>query len=333
MNLTKRLITLTLAMIFSSALVAEGHLYIVQDGDTLSEIAAKYLGKPIFSKNGSLAKLIRQNVHIQNPDKIIRGDKIYLEEATSREPAEAAAVVETKPVTPPPTCTEVKTPSDEFPFSRLRVDAGFEYFRIDAHDSVNGGNATLLSGASPTVHLSWDLAWDKRWDTRLRFNAISERILDATNSTSSITNGSGKRYGFEFGPIRKWNAKRRTGFFLGSSEQIFSRSVSATVVTIDRVQAMFLKATHEEDLLTVKTASAGVGASFAILSGGTGVGYRTNPGWAGDIFAHVRHEMTKSNIEFHGTAYYGMWAQDSTLVTQKGNHIGVMFGVSRRFGE
>ena len=54
-------------------------LYYVKQGETLSQIAQKTIGKPVFDKKiGSLQLLLRYNIQIKSPDSIEVGDKIFI---------------------------------------------------------------------------------------------------------------------------------------------------------------------------------------------------------------------------------------------------------------
>ena len=53
--------------------------YLVKKGDTLSEIAEHFLGRPVFFTNASSLKfLMKYNPHVSNPNKIEIGQKITL---------------------------------------------------------------------------------------------------------------------------------------------------------------------------------------------------------------------------------------------------------------
>ncbi len=54
-------------------------LYFVKKGETLSQIAQKTIGKPVFDKKvGSLQLLLKYNMQIKSPDNIEVGDKIFI---------------------------------------------------------------------------------------------------------------------------------------------------------------------------------------------------------------------------------------------------------------
>lgn len=220
--------------------------------------------------------------------------------------------------------------NNDFPLSHLGTDFGFEYFKIDAKDPVNGGSAVLLSDMNPEVRFSWDLEWSEQWSSRLRFSYVSEKINNGTSTASTISGGSGSSYGFEFGAIRRWSEKSRTAISLGSVSRIFARSTTTTNVEIDHVQSIEAKVGQEFDLVKVKTATAGVALDASLINGGTGIGYTTKPGYGVELSGFLKHEL-KSGLELKGEVFYGQSWQNSTLVNQVEQHVGAFFGVSKRF--
>lgn len=330
--------------------------YIVQSGDTLSGIARRHIPGRVYGKQGSLDKLLSVNPQIKNPNLIYVGQNLSIDGVSAplaarpkRAPAaEAPAVVEDvgtpltisekKPakmetMAPAPTPSPNASPESNYPLSHLGADLGSQYFKIVAHDPVNGGNATLLSNLSPQLRLGWDLDWNEAWTTRLRFSLVSESMINATSTTSTITGGDAKTYAFELGAIRNWGESQRTGFAIGSVARGFARSTSATTVTVDRVQELKFRLNHEFDLFQVKGARFGLGLGAALLSGGTGSGYTTSFGWDGDASLYLRHAPKNSSLEIRGEAYFTYGQQNSTIVEQKDQHIGVFLGLAWKLGE
>lgn len=110
MGSVKRGIFIAGSLFFSGALLAaEGMVHVVQPGDTLSQIAADHVGRPIFTKTGSLSKILRLNPQIKEIHQITVGDQIVLSEEkvaaaaplahTDRRPAEEKQIDN---MTPPP---------------------------------------------------------------------------------------------------------------------------------------------------------------------------------------------------------------------------------------
>lgn len=71
------------ACVFLSTMVVPMNslAYQVEEGDTLSEIAAEQVGRPIFGEKGSLKKVLEKNPQLTNPDLIFPGTVLDLDEA------------------------------------------------------------------------------------------------------------------------------------------------------------------------------------------------------------------------------------------------------------
>jgi hypothetical protein len=83
--------------------------YFVKGGDTLSQISADHIGRPIYGTVGSLKKVLTVNPDIRNADKIFVGDELILTKegilikrlATPEQIAAAEAEAEPTPIPPP----------------------------------------------------------------------------------------------------------------------------------------------------------------------------------------------------------------------------------------
>ncbi len=334
--------TLIFSLIASQACLG-AEVYLVKAGDTLSEIAAKHLGAHQLYKprTGSLARVIAANQEIRDPDRIFPGQKIYFEKDNAipsvaiQEPFQQE---ETRiPASAPeaeciPAATAIPLVS-EYPVTHLEADLGFEYFKLDTKDIVNGGSATILSDMNPQVRFTWDLDWSEQWTSRMRLSYIAEKAIKASSATSTVSGGDTSKFGFEFGAIRHWNKASRSGFSIASSPESFPRAQSATSITLDKVQTLKFTASHELDVVTVNTAAAGVGLSLSGLMGATGVGYSTKFGWEPELSMYLKHELAKSNVEIKGQVYYGITHQNSTTVEKTESRMGLFLGLSRRWNE
>jgi LysM repeat protein len=97
--------------------LAYGRTYIVKQGDTLSSIAKRELGGPVWGKNGTLRKILDLNKLLSNPNLIFPNQEIILSlEEPEQAPVESAAM-ENPPVESVPaseeTVMEHAQPADE----------------------------------------------------------------------------------------------------------------------------------------------------------------------------------------------------------------------------
>ncbi|MBX3022552.1 MAG: LysM peptidoglycan-binding domain-containing protein [Bdellovibrionales bacterium] len=353
----KRLsLSVTVTLFFSGLVFAsdEAYQHVVQQGESLSVIAQKYIGSPVYPKHtGSLARLLSMNPHISNPALVRAGERVNLGVIEVREPAaEESAVGASTPTAsfaaapaansalattpmasaaaPPSPLLPVTAPATlvatEFkPRSLFRWDLGAEYFRIDSKDKSTGGKAVFLSNLSPQTRLTWDLNWTERWSSRVRVGLQSEKILGDEQATKTFNDARGSRASFEVGAMRRW-IDSQLGFSIGRSQWIFARGVDASTIAFDRVESFEAKIFHERTLLRKQTVSLGLGLDARLILPGQGIGYTTQTGYGGSGSLILRHEMKNFSVE--AQTYYGVFRQNSSLTEQTGSNTGLFLGLT-----
>lgn len=315
-------LTTTILFLGTTSLVhAAEDVYVIRKGETLSEIAAARIGRPIFTARGSLKRLLRWNPHIVNPHAVLTGQTIYLSERSARKPASADTEA-------------LETPSSRenavagYPVSRLGLDLGFEYFAVNAEHPQRHSDASVYSDMSPAAKFTWNLDWSEKWSTRARFSYISDKV--SNGAVSTVTNGNGSRVSAYFGVVRHWGESNRTELSAGSESRLFIRSTSATNVHIDRIPSLELKGKHEIDLVTVNSAKLGVSLGAFFVNSAKGTGYSTKKGHGLDAGLFFQHTL-RSNLELKAEAGYGQSWQNSTLLNQTEQNVGFFFGISKKF--
>jgi LysM domain len=343
----------TLLMLFSAAsYAAEPLVYVVRTGDTLSTIAQKQIGSPIFRKgDGSLFKLLKMNPTVKDADLIFVGQLLFISTSEDRilsvlKPKKVSEGSEAAPTEISRTLAsgEVAQPTTEAaknnlpqtstiesnPKSQIKFQTGFEFFRIDSKDSSTGGASVLLSNMNPVFDLSWELNWNKDWSSVLSLNAQSFKVLDDQSSASrTIVDASGTKFGFEVGAMKNWTSSARSLFAFTYGEKLFTHSVTTNDVTIDRVGISALKLSYEQDVFRIKNARLGIGGDASYLFPGSGPGYHTNDGYAAGFYSYLNHDL--KNVSLSGRLQYAIERQNSTLTNQsRSNVVSIFFGADDR---
>lgn len=205
-------LTLFLSLFISTEASAED-FYIVQKGDTLSEIAMKFMGNPVYhTKNGTLTKVINLNPsHQQNPDLIYPGQKIRISQLKAiaikkTEKKTHSSVVENKKTEKEkrkPASVEAITPVSEFSFNTDKV----WYFNVGAgltslnytQSSANGSNVQEYSSIQVTAKLGASYRLTDHWDlsTNLYMN-LAPLSNSRTDGVSARFFGANFRIGYRF---------------------------------------------------------------------------------------------------------------------------------------
>jgi hypothetical protein len=141
------------------------NLYEVVPGDTLSSIAARKLGLPVYGPDGSLHRLLQQNPQVKNPDMIVAGEQLSLPAAPSSvqtadadqphgkaESAKLAAGEQASEAAPRaaeikdglPDTAEKKIIAEDASYSdAAALEVKVEFFSVDALITASGGKRRL----------------------------------------------------------------------------------------------------------------------------------------------------------------------------------------------
>ncbi|RZA08514.1 MAG: LysM domain-containing protein [Proteobacteria bacterium] len=344
--------TLLLASLFvgEASFAAEYGTRVVKEHETLSGIAFSDLEGSIYhKKNGNLRKLMALNPWIKDGDEIKPGQVLvmprnYTQAKATKSPArevasvkesveeavsaaaEAAGEKSSAPAAQECRAPASETPEDGFtPLSHLGFSLGTEYFRIDGTDKATRGTATILSRMSPAVRAFWRLDWSEEWSSILAFRFRSDRVSASDNGNKRIEEADGKSWGFSASVERRWGKNGRTRANLGRQEYLFARAPTAQTITLDRVGTTFAGLEHEQTLVRVKSASAGIGAAANALLPSDGPGYKIETGWNGRGFAFVQHE--RESFSIRGDLFLEKQTQNSSLAEQKTTTTGMALGL------
>lgn len=326
-------------ILFSSMLHAnEVRFYVVVKGDSLSSIALSHVGKPVYSKNGSLKKLLEWNPSLKNEHLIFAGQKIrlghfespdthtdvYLQSFIVREVA-TEVPADKEPLAPQASAAKVFSQPGE-----LGISTGFEFTRVDAKDKALGGTAAFITDMSPKLVLSWVRHWTESWAYYTGLSLLSEKVTNDTATPAlTIQDASGVRKKFEFGFKRTWSGNSRTDFGAGFREQLFAHTPTATSITMDRIPTGYFRLSHEQTLFRIQKAMVfgSLGADY--LLGAKASVHTTEPGYASDLNLGVRDEFSNFTVETKFN--YGISRQNSNLVEAAETHLGFTLGLSWRF--
>ncbi len=324
---------LALFSIFFFGIQSIAETLVVEQGDTVAALFYNHYRKSLYGERKWYADIQKANPNIKNLHQIIPGQKIKfnvlnLENANGY----ISPVVSAEKLSAREIASVVEPEISPYPVSSFGIDAGFEYNRVDSVERSSGLNSSYISELNPQTQLYWDLRWSSDWTTRLRFNYTAQKVLiDDRASAVVIENASGSSKALEVGAVKSWSELKRTGFFLHYKERFYTHTNPAGRLVIDRIGIPAFKISHENDIFRMRTACFGLSLSGEILMPTQAVSYSTKLGYGGDIALYLRHEMKKLTLS--GSAYYGLFQQDSDISQQRESHLGALMGVSWKFGE
>jgi hypothetical protein len=340
--------------------------YVVRDGDSLSKIAQKNLGSPVYPETGSLKKLLALNPQIQDPTFILPGtvlelgaqdlqttacvlpsaDRTPAQEpeivtapapsaipATAEVPVAAASPV-ASPIPAAPFVVTAPSQPDKQPdktagtFGELGVETGFSFSKIVATDPNTQATASLYSNLDPTVGLNWKQHWSDSWESFLRFSYMQTSFQDPTPRTLSQSNEG--VYGFGFGVKALVSRTFSLIFQAGYDQELFVQNVSSETLALLRISTPSATAGAQWELIKSGPFALGLGASLGALGPGSASGYTTRFGESYSGSAYLEEELRAINAVLRGEVYYQQRDQNSSVVNQSETDIGASIGLTWR---
>ena len=161
----KKVVFLLTLLPFGGAMAS---MVVVKRGDTLSEIAQRYLGSPVYPKDGSLSKLKSANPGINDLDLLLPGQTIELgilpkEAISSSQPTEESdrlpadlVVAPDGPLKEVPQSASAK--SEESSDQSFFISPELLFTQINAVDKVNGGTLRATDG-NYGINLGYSQKW------------------------------------------------------------------------------------------------------------------------------------------------------------------------------
>ncbi len=277
------------------------NFYFVKKGDTLSSIAFKELGSPVYSKKkGSLAKLILMNPQIKNPHWILPGTRISILNRTALSTkfplvklptlkkkfvADIRAPASEKIEIAPPTNDVIPLSSPPRRYSQVELSTRFFYSRLFATDSVTRSNGEYLSN----INRSFSGKWVQTWSAFTRtYFGVGLTQVDYQTPRGRLLDGSmGTFTDFSLGLKSQLSPKLTLGLDQVFGQEQFIRSVTTTKDSIDPVMIPKTSLSANYDLLLLEPFVVGLRMAATYLWGATTAnGYSVNPGagWNAGIF-------------------------------------------------
>tara|TARA_B110001454_G_scaffold218991_1_gene249023 strand:+ start:58996 stop:60039 length:1044 start_codon:yes stop_codon:yes gene_type:complete len=240
-NFFVKLITLVLTVSYT----AEASFYVVRSGDTLSTIAQKNIGEPIYSPNGSLAKIKALNPQIENPNVIRVGDIINLSAKTEiadnrsqRIPADEEQKIQKSvpekiedKMSCEPAVTIQSNPSEEVLHSlHLQVHTGLTTF--SGIDVATLANANVVSKSDLSARASWRQHWTPNFHSDFFAEARSVGLQSISGSKSLVSeNLNSNKLGLSIG--HKAGERLTIDYGLEYGSEFFIRGASSTLISVE----------------------------------------------------------------------------------------------------
>jgi len=297
-------------LVFFSGSVWGGSLYLVRKGDTLSGIAKRYFGSPIYGRSGSLSVLLFANPNIKNPDRIFIGDKITI----------AKKEIQTENLPSIPT-SEVPSPIFHNEFE-LRADLFFSGMSL--RDFSSGASAIFFSSLNVGLTGFWQQRWSPKWKSF--FSVGIERQSYSGPSNRTFQNSEQFYYQLGVGLSHEWPSGHSLSIEGGVAEVPFVTVPSLTTVSISRVPVGRLSGYFLYRFLSLSPFDLLSGLRVGWLLPSSTSDFTINSG------AFYRAEITlkKTQVPYRswfGRIYYGQSFQNTSSFSFSFQSMGLQLGI------
>ncbi|QLY24963.1 LysM peptidoglycan-binding domain-containing protein [Bdellovibrio sp. KM01] len=306
--------------------------YIVQPGDTLSNIADRVRGGHTYGKDENLARLLSLNPSLKDHHSIFVGQTILvpirdLRSVASEESLAASVAVATVTVASSPTAAVVaQTPApnpvnspastpakslapvppavnsmndDEEEVShRFEVKAGYQISTLSAEDNVTHSKADLNTDHDLTASIGWSQQWMDRFKTLLSFSLRNLEFQPSTNASKTIINDSKTLYGLNFGGDFLLTDKIAVGLTAGYGQELYLHGLTTTSVSIDTANVSSIGASLDYQIFKKKSTSVGFFVSGSYLGGTSTDTYTIDSGSFYKGLLYIRRDKNGRLLSF-----------------------------------
>ncbi len=306
------LATILLTFISLQVYAVNSPFIIVKQNQVLSAIAFKYLGAPVYTKSGSLKRLLGLNPQIKNQNLIFPGEKIFLRQTSltvnQRQLASQSISATSTKVDVPHRCQKSRRVVHEI-FYRV----GFAFTTLAAHEFSTNTNADLNTSHDFNLAAEWQQRWSRRF---LSFTDFSVRNLDfepSTNPAKTLTNTNQTLFGLSVGAQSQLTQKFSLRYATRWAQELFLHGVDTTTISVDSVAVPQLEVQAKWEWAHRDATTDGVfaGANYFFAASTDTYAVHAGTGFTGGVY--LRH-LTKSDRELELSLGYFQRNQNTSIL-------------------
>lgn len=301
--------------------------YIVQPGDTLSEIIWQKYGNPIYGEGHFLDQVKKKN-ELKNPNKIYPGQEIQLLpsqffETPPSEVATPAAKPEELPV--PSVVSEESVAL--LSFWKIGFTPRNIFSKIEGTDTQTGGKAKLLSDLGVGSSFFAEKTLVNNW--HYSFNFDYSRLKFMAPSNKSISQESRNLMGVFVGGAYDFSKRVRLNTLLGIQQELFLKDASSSNVILEKEEVPRARVGLEIEVMRQEKFKA-----LLQLNGDYRFSKKTNTyniNSSTDYYGKISIvRLSNSDLELRGGIFYGHNGQSTSVVDQERTDIGADVGLTWR---
>ena len=336
-RLLRNVVAFTILTSYSTGIASQGAVgvYVIKDGEILSRIARRHFGAPIYSPSGALAKILKLNPEIQNPDLIVPGQIINISsngvglESNRSLASEVFEKMDVKVATDPAS-PKSEPGENNFPFSSYTLSPTLYYSTLSGKDLTTSTSADLISKMNFALSGAWSQNWSKDFATQILAGFKREDYYStdtATLENTTLTQGY-------FGLGSKFNLSEKFQFHSSFkfSQETLHRAKTVNTLVIESVALPKFSLGLDYRLLKIKQYVLNFNAEgIMILPSKAGAydlklgkGYKT-----GLRFSEAFDEHKKI---FSCEVFYSFLSQNSSQMEQSKKETGLGCSMEWRLG-
>lgn len=344
----KRSVYFFTAVSLLSPTFALAESYTVQPGESLSEIIYRLKVRPVYGSSGGIQQAIELNPELQKH----QGNRIYPGQVLQLPGSDGPQNISATPApeeTPGPVAT-TEAPVTEAPFEpsadtapetipeeapvqtsvnapdTLSVGLGLDFFKVEGEDKQTFGDAAILSGASPSLHLKYDLRLNEV-SSVLFATMLQQFQLQKLNAGQELENDSGNRINFNVRYLKKITERLTLGAGSAFEQDLFFYAKSPTVLSVDKVYIIKPEVYAAFDLLKFEASTIGLDGRLGYNFSGETDNYDIKSGSHGELGAYYFLNKKILDADFRyleAHVNYGLDYQDTSISSREAKNLSIL---------
>lgn len=299
--------------------------YIVQKGESLSQILQRASIIPVYGEKGSIAESLKLNPKLRKHggNRIYPGQKLLLPKKIETEVAVIPVILpaETPHVTRIPT---IDTSDDAQ--ALVSVFVGVDFFRIDGDDKTTSKSATILSEASPNIGLGFNLLWNELTTFSLNLKMTQYKLQDLDDG-QGFDKTSGQKFDLYLRMMKQVSEKWTLGAGVAFEEDLFFHAKSASQLNVDKVLITKPGVYGRYVAYAKRNANIGLDGKLGLNLGAKSNDYKIKNGMnagVGTYFKYHSKLLDENYRSLEAKVFYSVDDQDTDETTRKLTNLSFM---------
>lgn len=304
---------------------AYGRTYVVQPGDTLSQISQRELGGPVWGSKGTLKKVQSLNPQVKNLDRIYPKDVIILSDEPVADQSEPTPVPEPEPAPVPAASAEGDAANSVLNSQhRFRILGIVGDTEIKGRDDDNRFATTLHSKTNTGFAVGWDYRLSATTSVGLSASVIQSQFASTADGrfkgVEHSLAGFGANVAYDFAP--QWH----TVFSIGVQQFYFLTENTATALVLEPVFVDNGGLSVAYDILNGSSLISGleIHATYALPANASN--FDVHSGFTYGTMVYGKYPLSASSAVI-GDIFYDRRVQSTSGTMQRNGDSGIKLGM------